>query len=140
MLAQGALARDEWIRSGGDDGRLDAGDAKCIHDGRAERGDNNQAGQPASGGGDRWQRPNVERDVLTERWVSLAEGYLGLKTEQGLPLAERGQSEAQANQQGDDWYRGDDGGHATRVSVLLGGDAAETEGGPGQVQADERAG
>ena len=113
VVAQVSLAGDEGKRPRRRaDRRLDRRQTQRVDERHREDDDDRQSGEPAARRHQRWQRPDVEGDVLTEGGVGLSEWPLGLQPEPGLPLAERGQTEAKSDDQGDERDRRDDRGHA----------------------------
>ena len=140
VIAQVALSRDEGIGSTRCDRRLDGCQAEAVHESHTHGGQDEQAGEPAACRGERGKRPHVKRNVLAKGGVGLAERYLGLQSQPGLPLAERGQPKGHPDQQRRDGHAGYNRCHAARLAIFLGRHAPQAPGGPGQVDARERAG
>ena len=96
-----------------------------------------QAGEPASQGGQQRQGPDVEADVLAEGRVGLAEGNLRPEAEPRLPGGPTGQAKADADHGRRGRDGGEQGGQASGVAVFFGGDASEAPGGVQHVGANE---
>ena len=119
VVAQVAIAGDERIRSSSGDGRLDRRQSEAVDDRDAQRGDQDQTGQPAARRGQCRQRPDIEGDVLAKGRVGLGEWHLSLESQPGLPLPESGQAEDQSDEKRHDRDGGQHRGHTARIPVLL---------------------